>query len=983
MGARLFRWFFLFWLFGYCSSAFSQDATHVPGELLVKGKRETVNATLKTFQWVNGQATGLQLERLVSAPMDIWLLTYDESAVEGEELLEKLRRYSLLEMVQFNHLIKARQTPDDPGFAQQWHHLNIGMPGMSYDADMDSDLAWNLAQGGLTSQGDTIVIAVLDDGVDTSHSDLAANFWVNKQEIPGNGKDDDGNGYVDDFRGWNVVDDNDDISSSGWHGTQVCGMIGAAGNNGTGITGVNWNVRLMVIRNNFNSNEAEVLEAYTYPWVMRKKYNETNGAQGAFVVATNASWGLEFATPQDAPLWCSFFDSLGMQGILNCAATSNLNYDVDLLGDLPSTCTSPYLLAVTATDAQDERNFAAFGLQSVDLAAPGENVYTTHKGNTYGFSSGTSMASPLVAGAVGLLYSSNCDDLIQLAKSDPPGAALLVRQLILQGVDTLSKLEEEVQSSGRLNIFQPLQKATDGCNLCIIPEYLSANGISGSKATLNWFSPGATAFSLQWRLLGSPIWNSEDDVFPPFTLSGLNACSDYEFRVTAHCTDTVTSFSSPMVFSTGGCCLPTEFYQVEEVGPNLAKLYWADVMAANSFLVQYKLSGNTEWEEEIVEGTEVWLHDLTPCSNYVARIYTLCDGPLLPPVTPDFFFSTTGCTGCVDGDYCDIDPSQVFSDLEWIKSVKLKNLDHTSGNNGGYIFISDAPPILKADSAYTLVVEPAYAGFPYQEYFYAYIDFNQDGDFDDQEELVLTGGPSNEPVATTFTVPKDALWGITRMRVILSFSGNSSPCPGFMSGEVEDYCVEISPAFLPCSQPQSLEAVWVEGKAAHLEWDPGIAPAIAFVVRYKEVGTAQWNETTSLFPEIELTELGLCRDYEAQVQAACQNTLSSFSTAVSFTTDCAVSSLETPAPPSLEVLLFPNPFQDGLKIHVHMPNTGRFSFRLADMNGREYAWYERVLTEGEHALSLPESLTLPAGVYFLESWTEAGERSVERVVKIN
>ena len=260
-------------------------------------------------------------------------------------------------------------TPNDVEFPNQWQYINTEQSGGSQGADIDVDLAWDVTTGGLTANGDTIVVAVLDDGIDLNHSDFENNLWVNHAEIPNNGIDDDENGYIDDYRGWNSNQDNDNIAGGG-HGTPVAGIVGAKGNNGTGVAGVNWNVKVMVVKNDFNTSEAGVLAAYSYPLAMRQQYNESNGTRGAFVVSTNASWGVDFGRPEDAPIWCSYYDTLGTYGILNCGATINGNVNVDEEGDLPTACSSDFMISVTNMNHFDNKvQGAGYGLETIDLGA--------------------------------------------------------------------------------------------------------------------------------------------------------------------------------------------------------------------------------------------------------------------------------------------------------------------------------------------------------------------------------------------------------------------------------------------------------------------------------------------------------------------------------------------------------------------------------------------------------------------------------------
>ncbi|MCB0756802.1 MAG: hypothetical protein KDB98_14470, partial [Flavobacteriales bacterium] len=171
-------------------------------------------------QTFNGLPTDLKLNRLLSAPMAAYLLEFNEN-IHHQQFLQQLWEDENVTLIQLNHYIKNRNTtPNDPQFNQQWWHINNGSGGGTADADIDSDEAWDITTGGVTATGDTIVVCVVDDGGDLDHPDLMANNWVNRYEIPNNNIDDDGNGYIDDYLGWNPVDDNDDVDG-GSHGVNV------------------------------------------------------------------------------------------------------------------------------------------------------------------------------------------------------------------------------------------------------------------------------------------------------------------------------------------------------------------------------------------------------------------------------------------------------------------------------------------------------------------------------------------------------------------------------------------------------------------------------------------------------------------------------------------------------------------------------------------------------------------------------------------
>ena len=228
-------------------------------------------------------------------------------------------------VAQKNHRVTSRANiPDDTFYDNQWQYFQTN------DKDIDAEEAWDITTGGTTMNGNVIVASVLDDGIDLNHDDFGDNLWTNEAEIPNNDIDDDNNGYIDDYLGWSIVSNSDNITGGG-HGTPVAGIVGAQGNNNNGVTGVNWDVKVMIIKNNFNTNEADVIEAYSYALEARILYNSTDGAEGAFVVSTNASWGIDFGDPADAPLWCALYDTLGENGILSCGATINGNQNVDII----------------------------------------------------------------------------------------------------------------------------------------------------------------------------------------------------------------------------------------------------------------------------------------------------------------------------------------------------------------------------------------------------------------------------------------------------------------------------------------------------------------------------------------------------------------------------------------------------------------------------------------------------------------------------
>ncbi|MEO0779597.1 MAG: S8 family serine peptidase, partial [Bacteroidota bacterium] len=312
----------------------AQRLDHVLGEVLIKtypGTNHLQNLERKAQYRSSGFRALFQHLRPQAGVLGWHQLRFDHNDIHEGELLQWLREQEEVEYAQFNHFLEWRQTtPNDPLFSRQWQYINEDLNGTLSGIDLDAELAWDITTGGLTPRGDTIVVAVIDNGFYLNHPDFEDNIWINHADFPNNRRDEDENGYLDDYLGWNILTQNDDIQPPGLseHGTAVAGIIGARGDNGIGVTGVNWQVKLMIISNDELFTEARVLQAYDYVLTQRQLYNDTQGEEGAFVVATNASWGRSNAFPEDAPIWCAMYDTLGSAGILNCGATANSNVDV-------------------------------------------------------------------------------------------------------------------------------------------------------------------------------------------------------------------------------------------------------------------------------------------------------------------------------------------------------------------------------------------------------------------------------------------------------------------------------------------------------------------------------------------------------------------------------------------------------------------------------------------------------------------------------
>lgn len=406
----------------------------------------------QTLYSIIEQESDWQLDPIFKS-LGVYRLSYqgNREVLHVEKIIRTVRQARSTMWFQADRRVETRTTfPNDPLFVEQWNMNRIDMP-----------QAWDITTGGVTRAGDTIVIAVLDEGFDLTHEDITENLWRNHAEIPNDGIDNDGNSYIDDYLGVHLQTGADDHPVH-QHGINVCGIIGANGNNDQFVSGVNWNVKMMLVSK--IAFESNIIEGYEYVHEMRKKYNDSNGSQGAFVVATNLSAGIDKAFAEDHPIWCQIYEMLGEEGVLNVAATTNKNFDVEVEGDMPTTCTSQYLVSVTNVNEDDVKvTNAGYGAISIDLGAPGNSTLTTHLNNSTKSFPGTSASTPHVAGVVGLMYAAACTEVLDEMRTNPSSTAISMKNILLDAVDANPSLENITSTGGRLNAFGAIRGLAEVC----------------------------------------------------------------------------------------------------------------------------------------------------------------------------------------------------------------------------------------------------------------------------------------------------------------------------------------------------------------------------------------------------------------------------------------------------------------------------------------------------------------------------------------
>ena len=538
-----------------------------PDELLIKFRPGASHAAI---QGIEHQLGAHRMKSYSRIDVHRWRLGRGLSVEHALEILSKPPFRDHLEYAEPNYLVyPAQEFPDDSSRGELWGLHNLGQTGGKKDADIDALEAWQVTQG--SSQ---VVVGVIDTGVDYSHVDLSANIWTNPGEIPGNGVDDDDNGYVDDIHGWDFSGngDNNPMDFIG-HGTHVAGTIGAVGNNSLGVVGVNWQVRIMPLKFFSDSGvgyDSDAIEAILYASSFK------DGAGNQLVRITNNSWGRDGRSR-------AVQDAIAGSGTLFVAAAGNAGSSSNFY---PAAYSLNNIVSVAATDYNDLlASFSNYGSKWVDLGAPGVDILSTIPGNDYAYYNGTSMAAPHVAGVAALIL-----------ERFPALSLPELKARILNNVDQLPPLQGKTVSGGRLNA----RRAVDTVELLpdADPPGTVINLVAGQPGSdsvpLTWPAPpdnvaaylydvrylaGQTIDANNWdlatRAQGEPVPQSPNSP-ESFTVTGLAASRTYYLALkVADAAGNFSSLSNLVSATTPGP--PAGSWTTETVDPSFRVGNWSSL----------------------------------------------------------------------------------------------------------------------------------------------------------------------------------------------------------------------------------------------------------------------------------------------------------------------------------------------------------------------------------------------------------------------
>lgn len=787
--------------------------------------------------WFNSSVTPQQRNQLAASQgasvvrawnHNIALVEFSGGNVNIASEVAEWNGLSQVRVAEPNYIYQIEQLiPNDPLFGQMWHLHNIGQnpPLGTFDADIDAPEGWEISTGSPNT-----VVAVIDTGIDFTHPDFNGRLWRNEGEIPGDGVDNDGNGYIDDIVGIDPANGDSDPFDTDGHGTHVAGTIGAGADNAIGTVGVDWNTKIMSLQafTSFGGSGAAIVEALNYMVMMKTQY-------GVNIVASNNSWGggaysaiQEFVIGTSIDAGIIFIASAGNGG------ADGIGDDNDLQAHFPSGYNLDGIISVAASDLNDNLGFFSnYGQFSVDLAAPGVDVLSTFPlaQGGIGFNSGTSMAAPHVTGVASIL-----------AGLDPTLSVTELKDVILRGVDPIDGYQDFIGTGGRLNLANSIRLLPSGEISGMVYQDQNGNGVRDAGEL---GLPNATVFM-------DVNQNGTLDPTEPFATSGFDGRY------------TINNFRGPGTFEIIQLPLPGFQPTNPSDGSRTVIVVVRDQDVPNvdfgnrigagdlSGVVWNDLDGNGRFDAETevgLPGVYVYLDlddngrmslsepkfktgpdgtyniDLQQPGEYIVRVNFGSDPGWRRTFPENDDFQTIdippdGGAEAVDFgfqsnlDYGDT-PSTIAADLTnppvhgIVPNFHLGATVAGEGPNGmgataaaadndGIVFLSS----VLAGRTTTLLVEVSTGNNP-RGYLQGWADFNHDGDMTDPGEQIIRNVRLGEGIhEVTFATPASIIPGDTRFRFRYGYERDLGPQGRYQAGEVEEYIMPVR-GFNPLANPDS------------------------------------------------------------------------------------------------------------------------------------------------------------------------------------